>query len=179
MKRILAPCFRAKDVTDVTPAFLRKNKIKAAILDLDGSLVGYQGPEASPEVTSWIANMLIEDIKVCIVSNPGPGSTLEQIARQLNLKAFRGVVPKPLPKAFLKARRYLKTEFSEIAIIGDQLFTDMLGGNLVGMTTIWTCHIKGAPEGWITKNINRRLERLYLDRVLVKDPSISPYISSQ
>ena len=106
MKRIFAPYFRANKVTDITPAFLKQHNVRALILDLDGNLVGYQNPEVAPDVIAWLANILAEGIRVCIVSNPGAKSTLVEIASQLGLRAFKGAVPKPLPKAFIEAQRY-------------------------------------------------------------------------
>jgi predicted HAD superfamily phosphohydrolase YqeG len=67
-------------------------------------------------------------------------------------------------------------EYSDVAMVGDQLFTDILGGNLVGMTTVWLDNVPGETEGWITRNVNRRLERLFRNVILAKSQERAPYL---
>jgi HAD superfamily phosphatase (TIGR01668 family) len=178
MPSIFTPHYRAHHITDITPEFLQSIGIKAAMLDLDGNLVGYKHGEASQEVVKWISAIQASGIRLCIVSNPGPKSTLDPVALQLGIKSFKGKIPKPHPKAFKEARLYLETEYPHIAMIGDQLLTDMVGANALNMATIWVDTIPGAKEGWITRNINRRLERVYNKKILHENSPASPYLPS-
>jgi len=175
-RSIFFPTCRAHHISSVTADFLQENDIKAVILDLDGNLTGYQKDIIDEEVMNWVKNVGSAGIKLCIVTNPGPRTTVKEIAQMLKLQAFSGFFPKPLPRAFMAAQAYLDMDFKNIAVIGDQLFTDILGGNIVGCLTIWTDTLAGEPEGWLTRQVNRRLERLYLHTILPHFSSRAPYL---
>jgi HAD superfamily phosphatase (TIGR01668 family) len=170
--KLIHPYFRVHSVTHATPTFFKEYGIKAVILDLDGNLIGYREEQVHPEVLSWIKQLSDAGLKVCILTNPSRRSTLKIVAPIMGLQAFSGAYPKPFPWGFYKARAHLEVPFSEIAVVGDQLFTDVLGGNAVGAFTIWSDRREGAKEGWFTRKFNRRLENIY-KRVF---PKSAPYL---
>jgi predicted HAD superfamily phosphohydrolase YqeG len=58
----------------------------------------------------------------------------------------------------------METEVQQTAVIGDQMLTDVLGGNRMGLFTILVLPINARDEGFFTK-INRRIEKLVLSRL--------------
>lgn len=122
-------------VDDIDLQELRCQGIRAVILDLDNTLVPWHKYDIPPRVASWVQALKDADIKACIVSNTNYPKRLRQIAETLGIAyATRGM--KPRRAGFREALRMLNTSISETAVIGDQIFTDILGGNRLGVLTI-------------------------------------------
>jgi len=108
--------------------------IKALLLDIDNTLVARDRTETTAEYRLWVASLPTRGFSVCFVSNNWHDvvfSHAEALGFGVVAKAM-----KPFPFAFRVAMRRLGVRARECAVIGDQLFTDVLGGNLVGATTI-------------------------------------------
>lgn len=110
--------------------------IKGVIVDLDNTLVPWKKDpsHASQETKEWLKKAQDAGMDICIVSNGG-SSRVQSFAAELGIKAVAGV-PKPRRTPFLRAMSLMGTSPKETAVIGDQLFTDVLGGNRAGCYTI-------------------------------------------
>ncbi|HHV28585.1 YqeG family HAD IIIA-type phosphatase [Acetivibrio mesophilus] len=128
------PNLQAHRVHDIDLDFLIKNNIKGLILDIDNTLVPDHVEEADENTIAWINKVKKMGFKVCIVSNAS-----EKRVVKFNNKLKVDIIhraSKPNSKSFLKAMEIMNTKASETAVIGDQIFTDIYGGNKVNMFTI-------------------------------------------
>lgn len=134
---------------------LQRRGIKAIIADLDNTLVEATRPKATPELISWLDRLQKMGFKVMIVSNNNR-TRVSRFAIPLQVPYIHRA-KKPMTLAFKKAMRRLEVTASETVMIGDQLLTDVLGGNRLGLHTILVVPVSEA-EGFFTK-INRRMEQ--------------------
>lgn len=115
-------------VTEITPEFLIKNNIRGLLLDLDNTLTTHDNPVPGEGVTEWLDSMRSAGIKMVIVSNNHP-PRVKPFADMLGLD-FVCEGKKPLSSGFNRAQKKMGIPFSQLAVVGDQIFTDMLGANL-------------------------------------------------
>lgn len=132
----LYPDAYLKNVKEITLDFLNKNNIKGLILDIDNTLIDYD-KELLEGTKEWCENLKQGNIKLCIVSNTNKVKKVEKVAKTLDLE-YIYFSHKPSKKAFYKGQKLLGLEANQIAVVGDQVFTDVFGGNRVGMFTILT-----------------------------------------
>ena len=123
-----------KSVLEITIEFLNKNKIKALILDVDNTLIDYY-KNLSPEVLSWATELQGQGVKMYILSNTNKKEKVENVAKKLGLP-YRMFAKKPSKKGFLKVQEKLNINSENIGVVGDQIFTDVIGGNRCNMFTI-------------------------------------------
>jgi putative phosphatase len=157
------PSLRAGGVVEVTPEFLAARGIRALILDLDNTLVPWHGREIAPGVEDWIRTMQAAEVKLCIVSNTHRPGRLKSLATSLGVQ----YVPsggKPRRRGFYRAMEAMTAREGETAVIGDQLLTDIWGGNRCGLLTILVEPLSPV-EFWGTRVISRNLERMLLKRL--------------
>ncbi len=133
--KLLRPRLLVDAVWDIDVALLREKGIRGLILDLDNTLVDWNEWHVRPEVVSWMKTVAENGLACCVASNTREPARLRAVAEQLGASWLLNA-GKPLPKAYTRAMRLMGTTPSETAVIGDQIFTDMLGGNLLGLTTI-------------------------------------------
>lgn len=121
-------------VEQITIEFLQKNKIKALILDIDNTLIDYQ-KNLSQSVEKWAKDLKGQGTKLYILSNTNNKEKVEKVANTLGIP-YINFAKKPLKSGFLKVQKNLKEESQNIAVVGDQIFTDIIGGNRCDMFTI-------------------------------------------
>lgn len=155
---LLRPKFSFRRITDIPLSFFVSLGVRALILDVDNTLTTHDNPVPASGVIEWLEEMKAAGIKMIILSNNSPGR-VEPFAESLGLD-FAAKARKPLPQGALRACSLLKIAPSHTALIGDQLFTDILCGNLAGLTTIFVEHIE-AENGRFFR-FKRKLERLIL-----------------
>ncbi|MCG8400929.1 MAG: YqeG family HAD IIIA-type phosphatase [Firmicutes bacterium] len=159
MLRILYPNMYVPSVTAINPQELRERGIHNLLLDLDNTIVPRDHNRFSPQINNWLQGLMDKGFKLCIVSNNSTGR-VKNVAGPLQVPTVVRAV-KPLPGAFLRGMRLLGAKTGNTAIIGDQIFTDILGGNMLGLFTVLVVPLPG-KEFWVTKMVNRRLEKLIL-----------------
>ncbi len=157
---LLLPDYRVHRVTDLSAAFLRARGIRVLLLDVDNTLSTHGGQRPLDGLENWIQNMAAAGIRLLILSN-AKRRRVEPFARRLGLD-FQALSLKPLPVGYLRAVHRLGCRRREAAIVGDQLFTDCLGGNLVGMATILVDPI--LAEAGRSFRLRRRWEKRLLSR---------------
>jgi len=162
MLRIFYPKMYVPSILEITPEELHKQGITTLLLDLDNTIVPRHLDEFSEEIRLWLTSMQQKGFKLCIVSNNSSGR-VSALARPLKIPWIVRAL-KPLRRAFTKAIQLVGSTPEETAVVGDQIFTDILGGNILGMFTILVVPMPGA-EFWGTKLINRRLEKVVLNRI--------------
>lgn len=155
---MLQPDFRIKNAYLVSPEFLNKHNIKAIFLDLDDTIVASKSNYIADDYRVWIKQLKETGIPLLILSNGSP-KRVKYWSQELDLEAFY-LVGKPFAFAFKRALKRLNVRANETAMIGDQVFTDILGANLAGLKTILVKPL--SPGGlWHTRAI-RNLEKMIL-----------------
>ena len=124
----------ARGISHIDPAALRDRGIRGAIVDLDNTLVGFRSLAPLEEDARWVARAAAAGIKVCVLTNNGTPWAAE-IARDLGVPCIPRA-RKPLPHGFRRAVRLLELEVTECIVVGDQLFTDVLGARLAGLEVV-------------------------------------------
>lgn len=155
MLKKLLPNKHVKTVFDIKPKDLKKQGIKGIITDLDNTLVAWDVADATPEIIKWFNDMEENDISITIISN-NKMDRVKVFSEPLG-RPFVYSARKPLKHAFEKVAKQMKLNKDEIVVIGDQLLTDVLGGNLAGFFTILVVPIV-QTDAKITR-INRTIER--------------------
>ncbi|HHV78980.1 MAG TPA: YqeG family HAD IIIA-type phosphatase [Firmicutes bacterium] len=136
---------------------LASSGIKGLVIDLDNTLVAWSKRKPDPFLIDWFKKLRSKGFKCCIVSNNLSNRETEQFAIQLGASLVTSA-RKPFPRGFVQAMKAMGTGPSETAVIGDQLFTDVLGGNLAGTYTILVRPL-GSRE-FPTTRLARLLEKL-------------------
>jgi len=150
-------------VSEISLEYLKENNIKGLILDVDNTLIDYYR-NMSEETIDWANNLKQNGIKMCILSNSEKQEKVKAVAEKLGLEySYFGM--KPLKKGFKKAQKMLGLENKEIAAIGDQIFTDVIGSNRMKMFSILVEPIK-EKDIWITR-LKRPIEN-YIKKEYLK-----------
>ena len=131
---ILKPDQYLTSVHRIDLAALRAKGISAILVDLDNTLLPRTTNEVPDDLRAWAHSLHDAGFRVCLVSNNWH-ERVQSVATELGFSIVAKAV-KPLPFAFSKALRIVGAKPRETAMVGDQLFTDVLGGRLMGMTTI-------------------------------------------
>ena len=131
----LLPKIMADKTTDITPELLRAKNIRLLMLDFDNTIVPYTTTVPTPEMDAWLKKMnALEDIRVCIVSN-SHNDRVPKFCRENNLDCITHA-KKPFSKGINECLTRYSIPASEAALIGDQIYTDTLGANNAGVTSI-------------------------------------------
>ena len=123
------------NVTCIRPEFLRQAGIRGLLLDIDGTLAQTRQPEPSPAVDAWLAEMRRSGVALYILSNNKSPERTRAFAERIGC-GWRHRSHKPGRKGFAAAARELGLAPRELAIVGDQIYTDVLGGMRAGMHTL-------------------------------------------
>ncbi|MDO8886745.1 YqeG family HAD IIIA-type phosphatase [Candidatus Oleimmundimicrobium sp.] len=138
--------------------WLQKRNIKGLLIDLDNTIVPRKEREVSKNLIEWFSELSKKGFKVCIISNNWKART-GKIGKSLGVPVVARAV-KPRRKAFERGMKILKTNREQTAVIGDQIFTDVFGGNRMNLLTILVVPLSKS-DLFYTK-ILRKLERLIL-----------------
>lgn len=128
---LVTPEYVFQDVTHITPAFLAQKGITALVLDIDNTLTADRSQELPPEVAAWLAQMKAAGVRMTIVSN-GSARRVRPFARMLEME-YTSRSAKPLPLMLCLARKRLGVPRRQMAMVGDQLFTDRMAAALYGI----------------------------------------------
>lgn len=164
MLKLLTPDLHVESVFELNLEKLKKNNIKGLIIDIDNTLVSWDIKYATEKIKTWLLSLKKEGFKVCLVSN----NTRDRVVifnEELKLPAIHRAL-KPRIGAFKKAMKIIGTTVENTAVIGDQIFTDVLGGNRMGLFTVLVVPILGKEFWWTT--FMRKIERHIL-KLILKD----------
>lgn len=152
---IFRPTALGERVTDLTPDFFHGLGVTALLLDVDNTIASFTSHEPLPGTVEWGKAMVEAGFRVVIVSN-NYKKRVSAFAEKFGL-SWISFAMKPFPFGYLKARRMLKVKCRECAIVGDQIFTDVVGANLIGMKSVLLKPIE--LEDGISFRVRRYFER--------------------
>ncbi len=122
-------------VCDLRPGALRAAGITLLLTDLDNTLAPYGAPEPDGAVRDWAAALEAAGVRLFLLSNSRKPSRPARFAQALGIP-YLGHAGKPRPGGFFQAMDRMGARAEETAIVGDQIFTDILGGRRAGVRTI-------------------------------------------
>lgn len=158
----MKPSLRLKDIYDIDLYDLRSIGIKGLAFDIDNTLEPYKSPLPSERLTAWLKEAASLGFKIAFISNAKPGR-IEKFAGALTdidiIVATKA--KKPLKKGFKFVCEQMNFRPDQIVMCGDQLYTDILGGNGAGYMTILVDPIEPAIEPPFVK-FKRILEKPFL-----------------
>lgn len=165
---LFIPDVYAQSVYTINYKKLKKNGIKCLLFDLDNTLAPYKVNEPDIKVKELFAR-LEEDFKVIIMSNSGK-NRLRPFKEKLNVDvAFSS--KKPLKGKYKKILELYHFKSPEVACIGDQILTDILGANRMDFTSILVNRV--AKFETLPTRFNRFFEKFILRSLAKKDILIS------
>ncbi|MBE6902769.1 MAG: YqeG family HAD IIIA-type phosphatase [Ruminococcaceae bacterium] len=163
---LFKPTFWLKSVLDIDKEFLKKHHVRALVLDLDNTLSMHGNPAAEAGVTEWLDEMRRLGVKMRIVSN-NTTKRVAPLAAKLGLE-FTANGAKPLTFGISRAMKAMGSNKKNTLVVGDQIFTDVMGGNLKGVRTVlvepfhlektWTFRLKRKVEALVFKRDYSKLE---------------------
>ncbi|MCL6605191.1 MAG: YqeG family HAD IIIA-type phosphatase [Paenibacillus sp.] len=162
MFEMLVPKLRVNTVFDIPLEELYIKGYRGIITDLDNTLVGAKAPLATPELLLWFEKVKQFGFKLIIVSNNNM-QRVSRFATPLNIE-FVHQARKPSNAPFRKAIKQMELSPEQTIVVGDQMLTDVYGGNRLGLYTVLVLPISVNDEGVGTR-INRRIEQIALTRL--------------
>ena len=161
---LITPEYLFSSVSAITPAFLKAKGIAALVLDVDDTLTAHGSQQLDEEVETWLGGMRAAGVKLMIVSN-NTKKRVSPFAARLGLP-FVSMACKPLTFGLAAARRRFGVKRRQMAIVGDQLFTDRLAASFFGIPAL-VVSPRGGPARKDIR-IKRRLEQPFLRRYYQK-----------
>lgn len=160
------PEYTYEKVEDIPLELLHKEGIKLILMDMDNTLIDCRG-NYSKELRKWIKNVKAKGIKLYILSNSFSEKTVKRISKELGVQYFYKA-SKPSRKGFRRVcDNFPGVNKCEVLMIGDQLFTDIWGGNRFGIRTLLVKRIN-KKEIFISR-IKRPIERIILNHYYNKE----------
>ena len=159
---LLYPKEYINSVKEITINFIEKYNLKGLILDVDNTLIDYY--KKMPDgINEWAEEMKKAGIKLYILSNSNKKEKVEAVAKKLNIE-YINFAKKPFKTGFLKIKKIMDLNSENIGVVGDQIFTDVLGANRCKMFSILVRPID-EKDIFITK-FNRFLEKIIIKKYL-------------
>jgi uncharacterized protein len=154
---VLSPDLYLSNVRDIDLDALKAQGINTLLMDLDNTLLPRDSSIIPDDLGAWAASLPEHGLRVCLVSNNWHGR-VHEVAEELGFELVAKAV-KPLPFAFWRAMRLMGTTRKRSAIVGDQMFTDVLGGKLLGIKTIMVLPLSKSdlPHTLVLRRVEKML----------------------
>ncbi len=128
------PKLMAPALTDITPELLKARSIRLLMLDFDNTIVPYTTTVPTPEMEKWLREMNAGEIPICIVSN-SHNDRVPKFCRERGIAVITHA-KKPFSKGIQECLTKYGIPAEHAALVGDQIYTDTLGANCAGVTSI-------------------------------------------
>lgn len=161
---LLSSTLAFRKVSDISPEILKKLGIKGLILDVDNTLTTHDNPRPADGVLEWLDLMRNNNIQMMIVSN-NHHPRVKPFADMLGLD-FIPEGKKPLSKGFKEAVAKMGMKKNEIAVVGDQIYTDVLGANLMNLKMLYVVPIEKEKTAFF--KFKRKMEKPFLPKKFIK-----------
>lgn len=159
---LLMPTYFTKHVSDINPEILRKLNIKGIILDIDDTLAPHKCSTPDEKALKWVKSLKENNINLILVSNNFK-NRVSKFAKKLDLP-YICMGLKPLSYGVKKAVKSLNLPQKEIILVGDQIFTDIIGANFLKLKSILVDPIGGKKtmllkiKRFFEKNIRKKIK---------------------
>ena len=130
----LIPDLMVERLYDLKPAVLSDRGIKLLMLDFDNTIIPYTSDTPTAEMEQWLSGMLSSEIRICVVSN-SKRSRVVKFCQARNIPVITHA-KKPFANGIRRCLQQFGVEPRQAALAGDQIYTDVLGVNCAGGTSI-------------------------------------------
>lgn len=160
MIKRLYPKLYLKSIFEIDTKYLREQGIRGIIFDIDNTLVPYDVVHPTEEIITFFERLKEEGFQICLASN----NTEDRVVRfNEKLKVFAiHKSGKPRRRGLYKAMELMQLTRDQVAMVGDQIFTDVYAGNRAGAMSILVVPVSDKDE-WITK-VKRGIEKQVVRR---------------
>lgn len=130
----MLPTIIVDSITDLTPEMLKERGIELLMLDFDNTIVPYTTSTPTVEMADWLKAMVQSEIQVCVVSN-SKKDRVKVFCKAYDLPCITHA-KKPFQKGIRECLARFQIPPEACALAGDQIFTDTMGANSAGVTSI-------------------------------------------
>ena len=134
MRFPLFPTYKTSAVTNIMPQMLQEKGIALLMLDFDNTIVPYTTNDPTEEMAAWLRELTVSDVAVCVVSN-SKRDRVKIFCKVYGLDCITHA-KKPFSKGIKECLARYDLPTSACALVGDQIYTDVLGANCTGVTSI-------------------------------------------
>lgn len=166
---LFLPTVTLNHVTELKPSLLKSLKVKAVLLDVDNTLAFHGSQQPFLGTIEWSRTLQDEGFRLIILSNNFQ-RRVAPFAAQFSLP-FYSMAMKPLPAAYIRAAHKVGASHENAVVVGDQIFTDILGANLAGMKSVLVMPQKA--ENSLSFRIRRKLEEPIRKKINQKNEKLS------
>ena len=131
---LFLPAIILPHLTDVTPELLLQRGVDFLMLDFDNTIVPYTTNDPTPEMRAWLARMQQSRVRLCVVSNSKKPRVV-RFCEQYGLDCVTRA-RKPFHRGIRETLERFSLDPKQAALVGDQIYTDVLGANTAGLTSI-------------------------------------------
>lgn len=156
-KSVFEPDHYFKKIQDIPAQLFKDNGIKLILCDVDNTIVGWHKEDVSQETRQWLDDIQSNGIKIVLFSN-NPIARVKKMEKILKIPAYYKT-KKPFKKSYLGAIKEMNGSVKTTAMVGDQLLTDIMGGNITGVMTVLVDPLSTKKEFFLTTIISRPIER--------------------
>ncbi|CAM3596116.1 YqeG family HAD IIIA-type phosphatase [Streptococcus sanguinis] len=158
------PDFAVEAVYDLTVENLKRQGIKAVLVDLDNTLIAWNNPDGTPEMKKWLHDLRDAGIRIIVVSN----NNQKRVKRAVEKFEIDYVywAMKPFTWGIDRALKLFHFEKNEVVMVGDQLMTDIRAAHRAGIRSILVKPL--VEHDSIKTQINRARERRVLKKITEK-----------
>lgn len=155
----LIPDYVFDSIYDITPALLESRGVRGVLIDLDGTMASHKAALPPEQLAPFIHGLQQEGLRVLVFSN-NREARVGRFCRALGVD-FICRAGKPFAAGFRRAASQLGLPLKQIAVVGDQIFTDVFGGNRAGALT---CYVETLDRRFFWINVRYQLERGFIAR---------------
>ncbi len=159
MLKKLSPTYIFESVDKIPFEVLEKHNIKGVIFDVDNTLTDYHNFMAG-EKKKWIKEAKRRGIEMCILSNTYSQKKVRNLMNELDINGLN-LAMKPMLKGYVFALNLLGLKKEEVCMVGDQIFTDILGANRFGIMSILVKPFDKSEAFWV--KFKRPLEKIIIN----------------
>lgn len=156
MLHLLCPEYMVNACQELSPEYFQRRGICGVILDLDNTIIPWDKQAVPLAIKQWVQSLKKSGISLCLLSN-NRTERVADIAAELEVY-FVTAALKPLRRGFKSAILIMDLPANQVAVVGDQLYTDILGGNRSGCHTIWVKPL--SRQEFLGTKVTRQLEKL-------------------
>ncbi|KXT73983.1 Hydrolase, HAD subfamily IIIA [Streptococcus sp. DD10] len=158
------PDFAVEAVYNVTVEGLRKQGVKAVLVDLDNTLIAWNNPDGTPEMRQWLSDLSNAGICVVVVSNNNR-KRVKRAVEKFDIDYVYWAL-KPFTLGIRRALKRYQISKDEVVMVGDQLMTDIRAAHRAGIRSILVKPL--VKHDSIKTQINRARERRVLQKITEK-----------
>lgn len=158
MFRLFRPDYYVDEFIQVRLELIESLKVSGLLIDVDNTLTGWHSMQLDERVRDHVLYLKEKGIRICLISN-SDALRVTPIAKMLGVP-FIADAKKPLTASFKKGAQMVSLPADKVAIVGDQLMTDMLGGGRAGLKRILVAPLPG--KEFPGTKINRVIEKIIM-----------------